>query len=180
MKIFINPGHAPGGNPDPGVCGNGLTEAERVAVIGAIVAADLKRVGYDVQVLQHDDLATITNTSNNWGADLFVSIHCNGAAAPKANGTETWYFGGSDDGELLAECINSQLVNSIDLTDRGAKAAVPGRNGLYVLTNTDATAVLVETAFISNSSDAYNLHTIPDVFAHAIARGITDYVAEVV
>gem|GEM_PF-5153131 len=26
MKIFLNPGHAPNGNPDPGACGCGLEE----------------------------------------------------------------------------------------------------------------------------------------------------------
>lgn len=183
MKIFINPGHAPGGDPDPGATGFGMTEAERVATIGAIVAADLQKVGYTVRVLQSNDLDEVVEASNDWGADLFVSIHCNAAASAQAHGTETWCYDGSQDGEALAECINKQIVNSVfggdDDCDRGVKGAKPGRNGLYVLTETDTTAVLVETAFISNEGDADKLRKIPDVFAHAIARGVTDYVAEV-
>jgi hypothetical protein len=48
-------------------------------------------------------------------------------------------------------------------------------NGLYVLNNTNATAVLVELAFISNSDDAILLVENIDAFARAIACGITDY-----
>lgn len=46
---------------------------------------------------------------------------------------------------------------------------------MYVLTNTDMPAVLVELAFISNESDEQLLADNRDDFARAIARGITDY-----
>ena len=41
---------------------------------------------------------------------------------------------------------------SVPLTG-GVKIATPDVNGLYVLTNTDMPAVLVELAFITNPSD---------------------------
>ena len=49
------------------------------------------------------------------------------------------------------------------------------KNGLYVLTNTDMPAVLVELAFISNEDDEKLLRNNQDDFARAIARGVTDY-----
>lgn len=55
------------------------------------------------------------------------------------------------------------------------KIATPGINGLYVLTNTDMPAVLVELAFISNDEVEELLSGSQDDFARAIARGITDY-----
>ena len=44
-----------------------------------------------------------------------------------------------------------------------------------MLNNTNAVAVLVELAFISNTDDAILLADNADDFARAIARGVTDY-----
>jgi len=177
MKIFINPGHCPG--IDPGAVNSitGLRECDVALNIGNKVAGYLQAVGYETQVLQSDSLSEICETANNWGADLFISIHCNSAGTPDARGTETWYCDGSTAGEKLAACIDKQIVNSINEVDRGAKDAKPHVNGLYVLTNTNMTAVLVETAFISNPDEEKILADVnmQDEFAKAIARGITDY-----
>ena len=58
------------------------------------------------------------------------------------------------------------------------RIATPGINGLYVLSNTDMPAVLVELAFISNAEDVVLLTEQQDEFARAIARGVTDYMNE--
>lgn len=76
---------------------------------------------------------------------------------------------------MLANCIQNQIVNALDTTDRGVKIATPGVNGLYVLTNTDMPAVLVELAFITNPDDEEILANAQDALARAVARGITDY-----
>ena len=46
------------------------------------------------------------------------------------------------------------------------------------MNNTDATAVLVELAFIDNEQDVQLLREKQDEFARAIARGVTDYEQE--
>ena len=74
-------------------------------------------------------------------------------------------------GGNLAQCIQKQLINSIDTTDRGIKE-MPG---LLVLRYTDMPAVLVETAFIDNDDDMLLLMNHWDDIARAIARGVTDY-----
>ena len=76
---------------------------------------------------------------------------------------------------MLANCIQSQLVDALDTTDRGVKIATPGINGLYVLTNTDMPAVLVELAFITNPGNEELLANAQDALAGAVARGVTDY-----
>lgn len=76
---------------------------------------------------------------------------------------------------MLANCIQSQLIDALDTTDRGVKIATPGANGLYVLTNTDMPAVLVELAFITNPGDEAILAHDQDALARAVARGVTDY-----
>jgi len=183
MKICINPGHAPNGNPDPGAVNalTGLRESDVVIDIGNRVAGYLQAVGYETVVVQNDDLQTICDTSNSFGADLFVSIHCNSAGTLDALGTEVWYNDGSVVGAKLAQCIDMQIINTLHTVDRGVKDAVPGTNGLYVLENTNAPAVLVETAFISNYGDVLLLASEQgrDNFAKAIAVGLTNYVASI-
>ena len=178
MKVFLNAGHAPNGNPDPGACGYGLRECDVAKNVADLVAAYLTAAGVEVVgCLQSDSLHEVVSASNRSGADVFISIHCN-AYNGSANGTEVWHFYGSGAGETLARCIQNQIVDALGTVDRGVKGAKPGVNGLYVLNNTDAVAVLVELAFIDNESDAALLRERQDEFARAIARGVTDYEAQ--
>lgn len=178
MNVFINPGHAPNGIPDPGAVNEetGLRECDVALAVGELVANYLTAAGVGVtNVFQCDSLGKICNQANASGADIFVSIHCNSVDTEQANGTETWACAGSYRGSMLADCIQNQLVDALDTTDRGVKIATPGVNGLYVLTNTGMPAVLVELAFISNPGDEEILANNQDDLARAVARGITDY-----
>ena len=178
MKVFLNPGHAPNGNPDPGACGCGLRECDIAKSIADLVESYLTAAGVEiVGNLQIDGLYDIVSASNRTDADVFISIHCN-ACNGNANGTEVWHYYGSGEGEKLADCIQNQIVDALGTVDRGVKGAKPGVHGLYVLNNTDAIAVLVELAFIDNESDAALLRERQDEFARAIARGVTDYEAQ--
>ena len=98
MRVFINPGHHPG--LDPGAVNRdyGVTEADIVRDVGALVAEYLRAAGCEVETVQSNNLcgedAAYTNvclTANNWPADIFVSLHCN-AAAPAARGTEVLVY----------------------------------------------------------------------------------------
>ena len=174
MKVFLNPGHAPNGIPDPGACNDKfeLRECDIAKKITDLVEGYLKAAGVQVVGnLQSDSLGEIVSTANASGADVFISIHCNSFMDPNANGTETCVYPGSKVGLTLGGYIQQQIVRSMDTRDRGLK----DRSGLYVLKHTDMPAVLVETAFISNPSDAIKLRDDYVNFARAIARGVTDY-----
>lgn len=178
MRVFLNPGHALDGNPDPGACGYGLRECDVAKNVADLVAGYLTTAGVEVVgCLQSDSLQEVVSASNCSGADVFISIHCN-ACNGMAQGTETWHYYGSSAGEILAQCIQNQIVDALRTVDRGVKGAKPGVNGLYVLSNTDAVAVLVELAFIDHAGDAQILGAQQDEFARAIARGVTDYEGE--
>jgi len=170
MKIAINQGHSP---VDCGAVGqSGLTEAEVNIIIGELAMYYLQQAGdYDVLLIHNDDLQAICDASNKFGAELFISIHCNAADNHEAKGTETFY----NSADKLAQCIQSQIVDTLNTVDRGIKDG----SHLYVIRRTDCPAVLVECAFISNEQDECMLSTESgrDGFARAIARGITDYVA---
>lgn len=172
MKIVINGGHYPG--LDSGAVGQtGLQEAIVARDIMKRTACYLRAVGYNVLEVQKNELYQITNASNSFDADLFVSVHCNGIANTDAKGTETFCYKFGGKGEILARCIQAQIINSLGTVNRGVK-----EGNFAVLRNTDCPAVLVETAFISNLDDEalLNREEKRDQFAAAIARGVTDYV----
>ncbi len=171
MKICINAGHCPG--LDSGAIGAFLQEADVVKNIAEIVCRDLRAAGYEILFVQENELADITNASNTFCADLFVSLHCNAAANTEAKGTETFCYASGGAGDSLAFCIQNQIVNSLGTVDRGIKYSTE----LYVLKHTDCPAVLVETAFVSNADDEQLLANRQIDFAHAISRGLTDYFA---
>lgn len=187
MKVFLNPGHDL--KYDSGAVNpySGMRECDVAAEVGERVKGYLEAVGIECQLMQSDNLAptrvgrseyadrqgmTVTETANDWGADLFISIHCNASAVGDAAGTETYAYNASEgEGAKLADCIQKQIVNSFDLVDRGVKDG----SGLLVLKYTDMPAVLVELGFIDNAHDAVLLSNDRDDFARAIARGVTDY-----
>ena len=183
MKVFINPGHDQKYDSGAVNPNTGLRECDVAAEVGALVVDYLEAAGCECEIMQSDNLAptragrssyddrqgpTVTETANNWDADIFVSIHCN-SANTVAQGTEVECYGGA--GEQLAQCIQSQIVDALGTADRGIKS----RPGLLVLRQTDMPAVLVEMAFIDNDDDAALLTEKTDEFARAIARGVTDY-----
>ena len=175
LKIFINPGHDM--DLDPGACANGIREVDIALAIGEKVKKTMEVIGYPCQLIQSDNLngetegkPNVCATANNSGADIFISIHCNSAANISAKGTETLVYSTGGKAELLAKCIQTQIVNSLGTVDRGIKE----RPDLCVLRETTMPAVLVETAFISNQEDAYKLMYRIEEFANAISRGITD------
>jgi len=183
-KVFINPGHAPGGKPDPGAVGpSGLRESDVAADVAAMVVEYLQAVGYDAISYQSNSLQAICDRANAWNADLFVSIHCNSFTSPTATGMEIWTSRGQTRADSLATYIIAQMAGEFPtLPVRGdwSDGDVDKEAGLYVLDNTIAPAVLVELAFISNPREEAILASIEGkrMFAAAIARGVTDYFSQ--
>ena len=171
MKITINAGHCP--NLDSGAVGQtGLQEQEVARDISNKVIYYLNDVGYQCLFVQKNELFDIAQTSNDFNADLFISIHCNSAGNRTAKGTETFAINATGEGNRLAECIQSQIVKSMNTVDRGVKYA-----NFQVLRQTNCPAVLIEVGFISNEEEEMLLASEEgkDNFAKCIARGITDY-----
>ena len=190
MRIMIDPGHA-GRNVDPGAVNQstGLQEADVALFVSKLVETQLLEAGHEVKLTrtdweqaETDDLNVRTSLSNDWGADLFVSIHCNSAASPNAAGYEVWTSPGDTEGDALATCIYAQIA--IEFPDRTGRADYsdgdPDKESrFYVLVHTNAPACLVEMAFISNDEEAALLSDVAwqTRYARAIARGVTDYTA---
>lgn len=91
-RVVIDPGH---GGTDPGALGpTGLKEKDVTLAVAHKVAPTLARLGVQVALTRDDDrfvtLEERTARANAFGADLFISIHCNAAENKARHGIETY------------------------------------------------------------------------------------------
>jgi len=182
MKIFIDPGHN-GRGIDPGAVGpSGLLEADVTLAVAKLVNAKLQAIGIETKMYRNgdipyyggnssSDLKQRCNVANNWGANYFISIHCNSASST-ARGTETFCYKFGGNGEKLARCIQDRLIHAVGLTNRGVK-----EGNFAVIRDTSMPAVLVELAFISNPTEEQILASArwQEIMATAIVEGIKDH-----
>jgi N-acetylmuramoyl-L-alanine amidase len=180
--VVIDPGH--GGN-DPGASNSayGLTESNLTLTISLKLRDALRRLGWRVVMTRdadyevgdpngddHQELQARCDVANAAGARVFVSVHVNSSVAHSLNGTTTYYWRPAD--KLFAQAVQSAVVMADGINDAGVK-----RNSFYVIKNTTMPAVLVETAFLSNSHDAQMLARTDflDKLAQGIANGIMNF-----
>ena len=150
---------------DPGACGTYSTEAEICRKVMESSARLLRDMGNEVLTVQSDELEAIAGAADGFGADIF-----NGAVTQAAKGTEVYAM--SEEGYELGLCIDRAIVDYLGTADRGVKDG----SRLYVVNQTEATAVLVELAFITNPDDELLLNERTDDFASALAAGIMQYI----
>ena len=176
MKICIDPGHS--GSFEPGACAGGVTEAAVTLEIARITARMLQKYRHKVLLtrtgeVNNDWLTWRCEAAWNFGADIFISIHCNAHASSEANGTEVFYFPTSENGHTLARCIQEEVVKSCRTADRGVKT----NDEWTVLLETACPAVLVELAFLTNDSERELLTTDMGQrrFAEGLVKGINRF-----
>lgn len=181
--ITIDPGH---GGSDSGAVGpNGYTEKEGAFAISQKVASILNQSGAKVVMTRDSDvdvygpnasarneLQARVDVGNRVNSDIFVSIHCNAFVNPAANGTQTFYYGSSYQGQRLAQNIQEKMIEANGLRDRGISTC-----NFYVVKHSYMPAVLIETAFITNYDEEALLSDDEwqTIMAKAIAEGINEY-----
>ena len=182
IKIFIDQGHNPQG-VNAGAEGFGLREQDITYNVGMYLANFLRedsrfevrtsRTSPD-QVLgtsNSTSLAARVNAANNWPANYFISIHVNANTNPDVNGSEVYVYQEYTQSYYFGEHILNAIVNQLGTKNNGVRV----RPSLYVLRKTNMPAVLVELAYITNSSDAEKLRNNQYQFALAIYSGILSY-----
>lgn len=182
MRIFINPGHALGGRPDPGAvnCEHGVTEAAINARVAENARIALERCGYETKVVQSHNLRgeapgypNVTGLANSWPADVFVSIHAN---AGGGRGCETYAFSTHSWGHALATTVQQTLWRAVSRIDKSfPNRGVKVNPDFTVLRRTAMPAILVETAFLDTEEDFQLLVSHAAVFGHAIASAIDHF-----
>lgn len=177
MKIFIDAGHNFSGG-DTGAIGHGLREQDITYMIADKLKALFINGGHNVKMSRNSLSENVGKTvsesinmrarlSNEWGAELFISIHTN---AGGGKGTETLVYSKNGRAYEYAQKVQKSIVTRLKTADRGVKV----RTDLGVLRHTDCPAILVEIAFIDNANDVMLLKDKQQEIAEAIYEGVTE------
>ena len=180
MKICVDAGHNYSGGDTGAVGVGGLREQDVTFAIADALKDFLISGGHQVMMTRktlQENLGTDAASSlrervrisNEWGSDVFISIHCNSGVAA-AKGTEVLISGRGGMAESYATSVQNSICEQLDMINRGVRVDTEYLGiRLYVLHNTNCPAILIETGFISNSDDASKLSNRTGDFARAIA-----------
>ena len=165
VVVVLDPGHD---SKHAGAYGNGVREEVATLKIAKYCKEELEQYnGLTVYMTREGAACPFPNSKNNiddikqrtaWaktkGADVFISFHLNSNDSSSPKGAEVYYPKTSSEGAALAQKIQGELV-SLGLKNRGTKA-----NETLAVINSSMKngfpGVLIEHAFVSNSSDANN------------------------
>ena len=107
-----------------------------------------------------------TNDANSWGADYFLSIHCNGFDGT-ARGYEDYIYSGLSESSRSAyyqDTMHREITKVNQLTDRGQKKA-----NFHVLRESNMPALLTEKGFLDNARDINLIRS--SAWRQAVAQG---------
>lgn len=160
MKIAIRAGH----NEQATGCAALINEVQEARNILPHIIQTLREFGNEVldvtpgRMDRDSDLAYGVRKANEWGADLFVSIHFNKAYTHYNGkiGAECWVYSKSDNitlDEQVAQRIVDKLAGAGFVGDNKKSRGVKVSNELYELKQTKMAAVIVETCFVEATGD---------------------------
>ena len=182
IRIFVDQGHNPSG-PNAGAEGNGLREQDITYNVGIYLAKMLNddprftaRVSRPTPetvlgTSNSTSLQARVNMANSWPANYFLSIHCNANTNPAINGSEMYVFRTNTQSYWMAQHLLNAVVQTVGTKDNGVRL----NPSLYVLRRTTMPAVLVELAYLTNTSDAQKLRDDQNEFAQGIYTGLLSY-----
>ncbi len=180
MQVMIDPGH---GGYDPGACGNGLQEKDITLDICLRLKPLLEHNGIEVCLTRDGDYApwhlegqlnaelnARSAISNDFGADLFVSVHINSGGG---TGEEVLISAAGSRAEQAANKVYDQINEVTGWANRGVKVAYESVLGY----KTNAPAILTENGFIDSEADTAKLKdsNFRQALAIAHAKGICGY-----
>lgn len=172
-KVFLGVGH---GGTDSGAIGNGFKEKDLNLSIALACNEVLTNHGVTVMMSrtkdENDNISEEIRECNNFKPDLAIDIHNN---AGGGDGAECFYHHSGGRGKTLAENVLTEIVKT-GQNSRGTKTRVnsSGKDYYAFIRETTAPAVIIECAFIDNSTDIQILNTKDKqvVIGTAIAKGI--------
>lgn len=171
-KIAVRGGHCP---KIPGARGI-LDELTENRLVKNSVIKYLRQLGHEVLDVtppdststSNSDLAYGVNEANNWGADLFASIHFN-KAYDSYNGTLGTEVCVYSEYEIAKRVVNA--IASLGFKNRGQKV----RTGLYELKHTSMKAMIVEICFVEATEDVALYRRLgTDLIGKTIAEAISN------
>lgn len=162
MKIGLNIGHfgtvGATGYLDEASCNIEMYNALKPLLIKA------GHTVFDCSSKVKPDYKSSTVLANTHDLDLLISLHLNSSDKPSANGTEVLYYPSNETGQAYAEKISAMISSDLQTKNRGAKP----EDEVYIISQTKATCVLIESLFVSNKEDSQKYD--PKKIALAIAK----------
>lgn len=189
IKIFIDPGHGGTDRKNKGPAGLAI-EADINLKVGLYLREYLTKAGAIVNMSRDRDtfisLDDRSRLANEWGADIFISIHHNAPGRPGdiyTNYTSTYYHAFPSDYEYdhsshdIARYVQRDLAYAMG--NSGGLGSFDGtysdyliypKSGFSVLRKTNSPRILVECAFHTSAYEEQRL--IIDEFNQIQAWGI--------
>ena len=170
VLVAIDAGH---GGSDGGACANGIREENINLAVALKVNKKLRAYGFKTIMTRSKDTNVSINNrwkkANNSKADLFVSIHSNGASNKSAYGIETLYR----QSKTFAQLLQNNIISTTKAKSRGLKK----RTNLGVINYSKMPTALVELGFVTNAKEAKNLNSnsYQEKLANGIVKGIIQY-----
>lgn len=115
---------------------------------------------YNCEVLRVDDTTGLTDVSlsnrvkkaNNWGADIYISIHHNaGVSGGSGGGTQVYYYSSKAERKTQATKLYNNIVNMTKLVGNRSQKVI--KYPFYVVKNTKMPAFLIENGYMDSSTD---------------------------
>lgn len=174
--VVIDPGH---GGDDAGIVANGLAEADVVLDLARRVEGRLAATGVRTVLTRgagscptEEDRAQLAHEA---GADVVLSLHCDGNTSPQAAGVSTFYWGDarigarSATGFQLSSLVQREVVARTGMADLRTHACT-----FDILRLTRMPAVQVELGYLTHPEDAARLSDpgFRDVVAEALVVAV--------
>ena len=192
-KIVVDAGH--GGEDGGAISQNGISEASINLKISMKLQNLLEQSGAEVILTRSDenaiydlnkktlrekkvsDIKNRVKIGNNSSADVFVSIHLNKIDQSKYYGWQTFYKNKSEEGKLLATCIQNNLNASIQKENNRVPLKI---DNVYLIKHVEIPITIVECGFLSKPEEEKQLQKdeYQDRLAWGIYNGIMDYFNE--
>lgn len=176
FTVVLDAGH---GGSASGAVYEEVMEKDLTLPITLRVGQLLREKGYNVVFTrtgdEYMDLYDRCDIANAVRGDIFVSIHANASVTNRAfQGTFTYSYPGSKEGERLAGMIQSAVCAAASSIDRGLLT-----NDYVVLRETYMPAALLETGFMSCHEELVKLvdPAYQEKLAQGTAKGIQAYLS---
>lgn len=172
--IAIDPGH--GGGSTGAIGPSGIKEKDVNLKIAMKLRSLLEQNGATVIMTRDGDYnypyEKRPELVNSSGADLLISIHCNGFSNPESHGIETLYYPRAEN-QRLAALVQRRLVANLGLANRGI---VP-RPRIVITRDVNMPSVLAEVAFLTNPREEQLLASVDfqEKAALSLFQAIQDY-----
>ncbi|WKY44155.1 N-acetylmuramoyl-L-alanine amidase [Eubacteriaceae bacterium ES2] len=170
FKLYLAIGHgiSQDGSWDSGCVDGPYTEAGLMLELGKVVVAELRAMGFTVRTdadsANNKNIAACVAEANSWGADAYISLHCDYNQAP--SGTLPIAYPGSVEGVKFSNCMIA-AAQEYGLGTRGVL-----QRDDWEVADTGMVACIFETGSIRA-----DIQTLQDVqnYGKAIAKGICNY-----